>query len=146
MDKHDVLQRIMWENEPDYTYVYDEIKNDFMSDFITDLNLGRSPRQCVNGTFYHGWDVTMDKNGMEKFIGMIAGMLFEMEQGEVDPELAFGTAWDIRDFETGNYDDLFVPSDLAALKADIEKVKTYYVDHPVDLPDPTTDTPAHPDW
>ena len=73
----------------------------FTDGFNENLAGGYNARQCVNGTFYHGWDTVMDENGMEKFIGMIAGMLFEMEQGEVDPELAFGTAWDIRDFETG---------------------------------------------
>ena len=47
---------------------------------------------------------------------MVMGLLFEIEHGDVDPDLAYTAAWDIRDFETGNYDDLFTLEDLAGIK------------------------------
>ena len=39
------------------------------------------------------------------------------------------TAWDIRDFETGNYDDLFTKEDLSEIKADVAKAKEYLLQH-----------------
>ena len=62
---------------------------------------------------------------MDKSVGMICGMLFMIEHGEVDEPIAYNAAYDIADFETGEYDDLFTPEDLEMLKQDIQKVKEY---------------------
>jgi len=72
----------------------------------------------------------MDENGMEKFVAMICGMLFMIENGEVDADQAYGTNYDINDFETGEYDDLFTPEDLVLIKADIKIIKDYLNEHP----------------
>lgn len=67
---------------------------------------------------------------MDKFVAMIAGMLFMMEHNDVKPDQAYGTNYDINVFESGEYDDLFTPEDLALLKKDIKKIKDYLSEHP----------------
>lgn len=72
----------------------------------------------------------MEENGMDKLASVVHGMLFMMEHNEVDPEQACFSLSSIRDFETGEYDDLLTPGDLLALKADIRTVKEYVEKHP----------------
>ncbi len=72
----------------------------------------------------------MDENGMDKFVAMIAGMLFMMEHNDVEPAQAQGTLIDIQDFESGDYDDLFTPEDLILIKKDIKLIKDYIAEHP----------------
>ena len=94
------------------------------------LKSGCTVRQSVNGHFYYGFDYSMDQNGMDKFVAMIAGMLFMMEHNDVEPDQAYGTNYDINVFESGEYDDLFTPEDLVLLKKDIKKIKDYLSEHP----------------
>ncbi len=82
-----------------------------------------------------GWltrenDVVFHKNGMEKFAFLIACMLFMMDHNTMDEEIAFEVKWDIMDFETGNYDDMFTPEELVYLNADIRKINAYLDEHP----------------
>ena len=78
----------------------------------------------------HENDVVFDDNGMEKFAFLIACMLFMMDHNTMDDEIAFEVKWDIMDFETGNYDDMFTPEELLYLKADIRKINAYLSEHP----------------
>ncbi len=71
-----------------------------------------------------------DNNGMEKFAFLIACMLFMIDHDTMDEEIAFEVKWDIMDFETGNYDDMFTPEELLYLKADIRKINAYLAEHP----------------
>ncbi len=91
--------------------------------------------QCVNGHYYHGIDHLMDENGMDKFVAMLAGMLFMIENNDVEPYQAYGTYYDIKDFETGDYDDLFTAEDLILIKNDISKIKAYIEKNPKLLED-----------
>lgn len=130
MDKHDVLQRIDWNDHEDneiFTYIETrDYVRQYMDRFLA---RGCSIRQCVNGTFYYHYEEEMNANGMEKLVCMIAGLLFQIKHGEVDPDQAYGTNWDIRDFETGNYDDLMSEEDLIEIKKDIKIIKDYLEEH-----------------
>ena len=132
MDKSEVLQRIHWNDdaeEVEEMYNYSELKDGVTSKFKQFLNEGCTIHQCVNGTFYYHYDDIMEDNGMEKLACMVLGLLFEIEHNDVDTDQAYGTAWDIRDFETGNYDDLFTKEDLSEIKADVAKAKEYLLQH-----------------
>lgn len=133
MDKHDKLQRIPLFDYPDCGYA--DVKKMHFRSFNQFIDCDCTVRQAVNGHYYHGFDTSMDENGMEKFVAMLAGMLFMMEHDDVEPDQAFGTNWDINDFETGEYDDLFTPEDLRLIKADIKKIKDFLADHPELLED-----------
>ena len=128
MDKSDILQHIPFDEYEGSQY--NETKDIHFEGFNKYKKTGGTPLQCVNTYYYNDFDFDMDKNGMEKFVAMLCGMLFEMQHNEVDEDQAFGTAWDILDFETGNYDDLFNDEDLALIKADIKTIKEYLKTQP----------------
>ena len=77
----------------------------------------------------------MNENGMNKFVAMLLGMLFMIQHDDVESDQAYGTNLDIQDFETGEYDDLFTPEDLALIRKDIEIIKAYLSQHPELLTD-----------
>ena len=109
---------------------YEANKEILFNSFKQFLAEGCSVIQSVNGTYYHGIDYLMDENGMDKFAAMIAGMLFMIEHSDVENDQAYGTYYDILDFETGEYDDLFTESDLKLIKADVDLIKDYFLKHP----------------
>lgn len=129
MSIFDKLQRVPMENETgEVTYENTKESNfRLFNDFLRD---GCSILQCVNGTYYYMLEDEMNLNGMDKLINMVHGMLFMMEHNDVEPDQAYSTMLDIRDFETGEYDDLFSKEDLRQLKADIQIVKDYVAKHP----------------
>jgi len=134
MDKHDKLQRIPPDEYSECGYA--DTKEMFYKDFNRFINeVDCSVLQAVNSTYYHGYDNIMDENGMDKFIAMLAGMLFMIEYDDVNADQAYGTNYDINDFETGEYDDLFTPEDLKLIKADIKIIKDYLSKHPELLED-----------
>lgn len=90
---------------------------------------GGDPIKSVDAVFYD-MEYDMDENAMEKFVLMITGMLFQIDKGVVEADLAYGTNYDINDFKTGEYDDLFTPEDLKLLKADIKTIEDYLSKHP----------------
>ena len=103
MDKFAILQHV-----PFYEYEgseYKDIKELNFEGFNGFYRNGCSVLQCVNGYYYHHIDYDMDKNGMEKFVAMLCGMLFEMQHNEVD-------------------------EDLALIKADIKTIKEYLKTQP----------------
>lgn len=134
MSQYDVLQRIplMEDDDPDYgdKTNYELTRDGVMMGFGEFLSYGMKPNSCVVNEFWHGEDAFMDENGMEKLTCMIAGALFEIEHGQVEPDLAHGVLWDIRDFETGNYDDLFTAKELEQIREDIRKIKESLEQHP----------------
>lgn len=128
MDKHDKLQRI-----PMYDYSdcgYADVKSHYNRSFKQYVDEGCTVQQAVNGQYYYGIDYMMDENGMDKFVAMLAGMLFMIEHDDVESDQAYGTNWDINDFESGEYDDLFTPEDLELIKADIKIIKDYLSKYP----------------
>lgn len=87
------------------------------------------PIKSTDAMFYY-MERDMNQNGMEKFVAFITGMLFQIEKGSVEGDLAYGITRDIDAFKTGEYDDLFTPEDLKLLKADIKTVEDYLSKHP----------------
>ena len=128
MDKHDKLQRIPMFDYPDCGYA--DVKKMHFRCFNQFIDGDCTVLQAVNGHYYHGFDTTMDENGMDKFVAMLAGMLFMIEHDDVESDQAFGTNWDINDFETGEYDDLFTDEDLRLIKEDIRIIREYLAKHP----------------
>ena len=128
MDKFAILQHIPFEEYEGSEY--NETKDIHFKGFNGFYRNSHSALQCVN-TYYHNHiDFDMNEHGMEKFVAILCGMLFEMQHNEVDEKLASEAAWDILDFETGNYDDLFNDEDLALIKADIKTIKEYLKTQP----------------
>ena len=114
---------------------YLETKDFHFKSFNQYLKSGCTILQCVNGHYYYGFEDDMAENGMDKFVAMIAGMLFMIEHNEVDFDQAWVTNLDIGFFETGEYDDLFTEKDLSLIRADIEIIKNYLSQHPEVLND-----------
>ncbi len=114
---------------------YESTKEMHMDSFNQFLTEGCSVIKAVNGHYYHGFDTFMDENGMEKFVAMLAGMLFMIEHDDVEKDQAYGTNLDIKDFETGEYDDLFEADDLVHIRNDIQIIKSYLTLHPELLKD-----------
>lgn len=108
---------------------YETVKNMHFKSFNQFLKSGCTIVQCVNGHYYHGFDASMNENGMDKFVAMLCGMLFMIEHNDVEPDQAYGTNEDINDFETDEYDDLFTVEDLKLIKADIKIIKDYLSEH-----------------
>lgn len=128
MSKHDKLQMIPMFDYPDCGY--SDVKKMHFRSFNQFIDCDCTVLQAVNGHYYHGFDTSMDENGMDKFVAMLAGMLFMIEHDDVESDQAYGTNWDINDFESGEYDDLFTPEDLKLIKSDIKTIKDYLSKHP----------------
>ena len=109
---------------------YETAKDMHFKSFNQFFNSGCTVLQCVNGHYYHGIDHYMNENGMDKFVAMLAGMLFMIEHNDVETDQAWGTNCDIKDFESGEYDNLFTQEDLKLIKADVEIIKNYLSKHP----------------
>lgn len=114
---------------------YKTVKDMHFRSFNQFLKEGCAVLECVNGHYYHKFDYCMNKNGMDKMVAMIAGMLFMIEHNDVESDQAWGTNCDIKDFETGEYDNLFTKEDLKLIKLDIEIIKEYLSKHPELLKD-----------
>ena len=117
-------------------YTYREVINEHttkLQQYFTRAGKKNADR-CVKGYIEYELDGVFDECGMERLVMLVAGMLFCMENGGVpddDPaDLAYNAWLAIQDFSTGEFDDLFHPDDLAALKADIAKINGYFDQHP----------------
>lgn len=129
MSIFDKLQRVSIQNEyGDITYA--DVKRNVVRHFSEFYRNGGTATQSVYSTYYYMYEHHMNQNGMRKLIAMVLGMLFMIEHNDVEPDQAYSTMLDIRDFETGEYDDLFDEEDLRLLKADIQIVKDYVAKHP----------------
>ena len=106
----------------------------FMWWFQKYYRMTQTVRGAVAGEFYHGADSLMDENGIERAVGILAGMLFQMQystlRDPVDRELA-QVAWEvIKDLDTGEYYDLMSEEDAEFMKMDVRKVRSYLKEHP----------------
>ena len=119
MDKSDVLQKIPYDQE----FTYTEIKECYLDD-LNRKKIETSVIGCVNWLM-EDYSQRMDANGMEKFIIVLASMLFMIDNGSVDPDTAYGAKWDILDFETGEYDHLFTPEDLMQIRKDVQTINHF---------------------
>lgn len=135
MDKSDVLQKIPLDMYDEYDYTYTKEMNYIEYDKFLNGVVECNAIQAVKSTYYYSFSYFMDKNGMEKFVAMLSSMLYMIEHDKVDPDVAFGTNYDINDFESGEYDDLFTPEDLKLIKTDIKVIKDYLKEHPELLED-----------
>lgn len=76
----------------------------------------------------------LDECGMDRFVLLLSGMLWAMENGGIsddDPDnLAYNAWFTLNEFKSGKFDDLFIPEDLVLIKKDLEKVFAYYDEHP----------------
>lgn len=137
MSQFDKLQRIPLDKD-EYCKYEDAKKVNFDEInlyYNTGLRYGRPNAITSVNTFLEQNYYYMDENGMEKFVAMISGMLFEIEHDEVEKDQAYGTNKDIQFFETGEYDDLFTPEDLELIRKDIKGIKDYLASHPELLED-----------
>ena len=93
-----------------------------------------APDKTVRGTLMTFYAEEFDEETMEKLIMLISGMLWAIEHGGIaddDPEsLAYNVWLAIKDFSTGDYDDLFTPEDLVLVKQDIRTLLDYFDAHP----------------
>ena len=122
---------------------YDEDKYDAQKAFYTDKydrvcarnREPETPDKTVKGTLMTFYPEDFDEEGMDKFIMLVSGMLWAIEHGGIaddDPEdLAYNTWLALKDFSTGNYDDLFTPEDLVLVKQDIKTLYDYFDEHPL---------------
>ena len=95
----------------------------------------RSPDERVKGAIMLHFSEDFDEEGMDKFIMLVSGMLWAIEHDGIaddDPEsLAYNTWLALKDFSTGNYDDLFTPEDLILVKQDVKTLYDYFDKHPL---------------
>ena len=124
MKTADVLQRIPYDREFDYI----DTKGSYMSE-LNECLQHTTPTGCTNWLMEEH-SRFMDENGMEKFVIMMTALFFQIEHDCVDKNLAYGVKWDIFDFETGNYDDLFTPADLDLIRGDVRNLNTYLSQFP----------------
>lgn len=140
MKKSDILQKKIHDEDFDYRMAM-EIQNDYLNDhlkFYDRINYRNDEQRYQYSEKIIGavnWNMQensyyMDMNGIDKFVIMLASMLFLIEHKVTYLDIAYGVKWDILDFETGNYDDLFSPEDLHLIKKDIKKINDYLEEHP----------------
>lgn len=117
-------------------YTYQEVIDEHtkkLEQYFT-RNGKKYPDRCVKGYIGYELDYSFDECGMERLVMLIAGILFCIKTGgipEGDPEGLAYTAWyDLQDFCTGNYYDLFTPEDLVQIKQDVKFLLDYYDEHP----------------
>ncbi len=123
MSKFDKLQKIKMFDYPNCEY--SDKKELRFASFNRFLNEGCTIIQCICGTYHYGIDHYMMQNGMDKFVALLFGTLFMIEHNTSDEDQLYETYYDILDFETGEYDDLFTAKDLNLIKSDIKIIKDY---------------------
>lgn len=124
MNQYDILQRIPYNSN----YTYESRKEIFLDDleeYLEFTHVIGSVNSVIEDCY-----ILFEQNGMEKLILVIAIMLFLIEHDEMDDRKAFSSKWDLLDFETGNYDDLFTEEDLVAIKKDVAFINEYFAKHP----------------
>lgn len=140
-----MLKRIPYNGYDDDQITYCDFRECYMEDYRElynnsynkdqDTGLHRTtPDICVRNWIDYDLNLMFDECGMDRLIMLIAGILFCIENGgipEDDPaDLAYTAWYDLQDFCTGNYDDLFKPDDIADIKQDVKTILDYYDAHP----------------
>ena len=131
IDDDEITYRICIECYQEYYRKF--YNNRYNKDPITGIH-SHPPDICVRNWIDYYLDLMFDEFGMQRLVMLIAGMLFCIENGGIpddDPaDLAYTTWYDLQDFCTGNYDDLFRPNDLADIEQDVKFLLDYYDEHP----------------
>ena len=127
MNKFDKLQHIPIEDYSENGYSI--LKKVYFDNIEWFYKFNHNAILSVNA-FLSDHEYYMNENGMEKFIHMLVGLLFQIQKNEVEYDMAYGTNYDIGDFETGEFDDLFTETDLKLIKKDIAIIKDYIATHP----------------
>ena len=115
---------------------YEESKNYYKREYdrICRESGPRPADKAVVGTLMTFYAEEFDEETMEKFIMLVSGMLWAIEHGGIaddDPvDLAYNTWLVLKDFSTGDYDDLFTPEDLVLVKRDVKTLYDYFDAHP----------------
>ena len=86
--------------------------------------------KCVFDFLDYNYAWLFDQEGMDKLVMLVSGLIYEIDQNDVDREFAFNTWLAIQDFSTGEYDDLFRPQDLELVKRDVNKLIDFFSLHP----------------
>ena len=120
----------------DEGYDYSWYKRQAYEYFDRFMSHGNDARKSVYGAYYYSFDSEMAENGMEKFTYMIAGLLFQIDKGDVNPEHAFMVMKDIEDFEDNeDLQEQFSSEELKLVKKDISVIRKYLSEHPEDIID-----------
>ncbi len=131
-----MLKRIPYDGYDDSEITYADCRESYKSHYNKLYLYDEKRRADKSVKGWIEWDSIemFDECGMERLIMLIAGMLFCIENGgipENDPaDLAYTAWYDLQDFCTGNYDDLFKPGDIADIKQDVKTILDYYDAHP----------------
>lgn len=86
---------------------------------------GCLPFSSIAGTFHNNMNTSIEENGMEKFVADICAVLFSLKHCEKENKYFDEVKADIKDFETGEYDDLFTKEDLRLINEDIDYIKKF---------------------
>ena len=89
------------------------------------ITTGEPVVDAVDSVYYYHFLDHMDENGLTKFALMLAGSILEITSDFLEKEQAWGVWCDIKDFETGEFDDLVTKEDLDKMKEDIKTIKDY---------------------
>ncbi|MBR2132920.1 MAG: hypothetical protein IJ955_10390 [Oscillospiraceae bacterium] len=111
-------------------FSYEEIRDDALEEFeCQEKHTNPSRFSVVNTVFYYEFEEALLENGIEKMMLMVAALLYQIDRGKVDSDIAYETVWDIDNFETGGYEDLVSEEDLALLKKDFDFIHEYLSKH-----------------
>ena len=127
MDKFSKLQRFPLKEGKSYKEVmeYSEYSFEDYEEIMLSLKKSFTTLNVLYAAYHEDWEDEMNEHGMTKFALVLSGLLYMIKKNEVHRKHAFEVLWDILDFETGEYDDLFTPEDLELIKTDVKKVMDF---------------------
>ena len=127
MDKFSKLQRFPLKEGKSYKEImeYSEYSFDDYEEILLSLKKPFTTLNVLYAAYHEDWEDDMNEHGMTKFALVLSGLLYMIEKNEVHRKHVFEVLWDILDFETGEYDDLFTPEDLKLIKADVKEVMDF---------------------
>lgn len=115
---------------------YTSIKNFYTPFFERTYKRVKDISSCIRTTIYYQFEEDeFVEERMDKLVVLISAMLWAIENGGIpddDPADVAYNVWDVlKDFSTGNYDDLFTPEDLILVKQDVKTLYDYFDKHPL---------------
>lgn len=120
------IRKIPWDPE----FNYEETKGCAFLSFKNFYHFGNTPPIAVATAFHNALDYDMNENGLNKAVNTVAAMLFEIENNDVDEQVAYEAYLDCLDILTGDYDYLMNKEDCELFKKDIKIVMDYLDKHP----------------
>ena len=127
MDKFSKLLRVPLKEGKSYKEIreYSEYSFEDYEEIMLSLKKSFTTLNVLYAAYHEDWEDDMNEHGMTKFALVLSGLLYMIEKNEVHRKHVFEVLWDILDFETGEYDDLFTPEDLKLIKADVKEVMDF---------------------